>query len=194
MCQCNLSNSNIPITNECGCNNTNIINPLIILPITSTEEASNNYSVDVKIKSRNSNVSQNDRYTGQAVGDNNEELIEYIHNHLVEIVTDIVRSIIGEDYTGPAPFNESVHLNSLQIFQNYFSNTGSVDPEFVPVTNVSKKAYLDYISFAMYSLFLSIRSYIEDTQNSIIICSSNGSQVIKIVINNCLFCLTFIYN
>jgi hypothetical protein len=168
---------------------TTIITPLKIIPITCSEEASNTYSIQTEIPRGFGST-----YTRQAEGDTNEELIASVHNNLVEVVVDIARSHIGEDYTGPPVFNGTVHLANLQAFQNYFSNTGSLDPDYIPVTNPIKKANLDYITQTMYPVFLSIQNHIEDNENSLIICSSGGSRVLRIIIRNCKFCLIFIYN
>lgn len=171
------------------------ITPFIIKPITSSEEASNQYSIEVKIFPRGSASSevQGNTYTDQAIGDTNAELVASVHNRLVNEVVDIARVFIGDDYTGPGPFVESVHLASLTAFQNYFANTGSVDPDYIPVTDVTKRAYLDFITYAMYSVFLSVEDHIEGAETSLIICGS-GSRATRITVENCLFCFTLIYN
>lgn len=196
MCSCE-SKSSANTTSACGgvCSTeTTVINPVTVTPITSTEEASNKYSIQTEIKPRNGSGSQSSTYTGQGVGDTNEAVVASVHNHLVEVVVDIARSIIGEDYTGPVAFVGATHLASLTDFQNYFSNTGSVDPDYVPVTNVTKKAQIDFISQVMYPLFLSVQTHIEGAESAIVVCASGSSRVLRISIKNCLFCLTFIYN
>lgn len=195
MCSCEAKTSTSVTSAACGggCEST-VINPVVVTPITSTEEASNKYSIQTEIKPRNGSGSQSSTYTGQGVGETNDAIVASVHNHLVEVVVDIARSIIGEDYTGPVAFNGPTHLATLTAFQNYFSNAGSVDPDYVPVTNVTKKAQLDYISQVMYPLFLSVETHIEGSESSVVVCASGSSRVLKITIKNCLFCLTFIYN
>ena len=71
----------------CGSQNsckTTVITPVKIVPITSTEESSNTYSIETKIPGGLGSI-----YTRQAEGDTAEELVASVHNNLIEIVIEL---------------------------------------------------------------------------------------------------------
>jgi hypothetical protein len=81
MCSCEGKSTShttyVADTSACSCNiiTETIINPKTVTPITSTEEASNKYSIETEIKARNGSGAQSNTRASSATGDTQTELI-----------------------------------------------------------------------------------------------------------------------
>lgn len=213
-------------TDTCSCTTETVINPLSIVPVTATDPADDKYSVETVIKASGSSGTQTSKYAGQITGVDAAEKVTNVHTTLTEIATDLIRGIIGVDYTGPylpsgvfdgtLLYNNSAAgtgtdvaiLDNVTAFQNYFLNAYAstavqalIDAlnlatpgSIVEVTGSVKIAKVQYIAQVLFQVYQSIQRHIEDAEATYVVCPTGSSRVIKIEIDNCLFCYTLIYN
>lgn len=206
----------------CECSREVLINPLTVTPVSSCDPADNKYSVETEVKPSGGSGSQKSTYAGQAIGTSAAARVAAIHTSLTDIAIDLIRGVIGEAYTGPfvpstgfdgtlqysdvvaAAGSDTAILSSVNAFINYFLNSqpsAAVQalPEymagtFTEVTDAEQSAKVQYIATALYQVYQSIQRHIEGATSVFSVCPAGGSRVIKIEIENCLFCLTLIYN
>lgn len=206
VCSCQTTTSTALVDDSCTCGTTTetVIDPVTVKPVTASEEASNKYSVQTEIKSRNGSGTQKNTRAGTATGENNTELTASMHAELVDITVEIIRSIIGDTYTSSAfdgiitsgtPDPILASLTDLNTFQGYFIAGGTTDlPAASTPLTPTQSAQVNYIAQVMYPVFLSIQKHIGGASGDIIVCTSGNSRVFQVSIKNCLFCLKFIYN
>lgn len=178
-------------TASCQCSSSDPvhIDPKSVAPVISSEAASNKYSIETKLKSRNGQGARCSTYTGTAEGATNTDLILAIQTAMVDVVTDIIKGIIGEQYNGPVTLVPATHLTDLSTFQTYLLT----DQTTGLITDATQLGYVNYIGQAVYQSFLTIDDHISGAGNTIVVCSS-GSRLYQITIENCLFCFKLIYN
>lgn len=193
-CSCqetSTSNTNIDTTG-CTCEVVStIINPKTINPITSTEVASNKYSIEAEIKPRNTSGTQCTTRAGIASGATNADIIEYIQTELYDVVTEIIRTVVAEDYEGPA-FSLVDGTVTVSTFQIIVQNVGG-QTTFTSPTAV-QTAKINYIAQVLYPIFVQINDHIESVGDSTSICVIGAPRIFQGTVSNCLFCLKLIYN
>lgn len=211
-CSCQTTTKSCSTTSaSCSCSKETIISPIVIAPVTATEAADDKWSVETTVKARGGNGSQTSKYAGQITGANAAAKITAMHVELTNIATDLIRGVIGESYTGPETFSPSLQygdqvsgstnyvniLTNIIAFQNYFLNSqpaATLSPGLTEVTDATQKAYVNYITQALYQVYQSIERHIDAAGNNIVVCPTGSSRVIKIEIDNCILCFVLIYN
>lgn len=183
-------------TSICSCgNNDTVINPKTIIPVTSTEDASNKFSIEHEIKPRNGSGTFNSTRAGTATGDDTDAIVADMHEELRQVTIEIIKAIIGDSYTSTAITAEdpitSVELADIATFQAYFTTGAEVGGN--PITGGLSLAQINYITQVMKPAFDSIEKHIRGADDTIVICPAGG-RVFRLQISNCLFCLNLIYN
>lgn len=197
---------------ECGCATTELcINPKVVIPISSSEEASNKYSIETSVK-QTGGASQSNVRTGVGSGDTPEEIINSVLTTLTETSIEIIRGVIGDTYTATtfatAVTSPGAPIDTITNFKNYF-NAGSTvtigTTATVPLTTTNGNASIekqrlaivakiDYILDALFPVFRSLSKHIDTTETSTAICVAGSSRVYQVKVKNCLFDMKIIYN
>jgi hypothetical protein len=178
----------------CGCSTEGqtCINPKSVNPITSSEEASNKYSIETVIKS--SSGGQSSLRAGTAIGADAAALVVDAQNALRDVIVETIRGVVGQTYASTAvTANTSITplTTTLASFKGYFTTAALIG---VTGPTASQLAKIDYIAEAVYPVFTAIKRHIEGDPNDTTVCVSGSSRVFRACVENCLFNLTFIYN
>lgn len=198
MCSCeSTKTSSCSTKSSCACSVTEdvVLVPKVIKPFTTTEEASNKYSVDVTVFPRAGRGRQSTTYNKQATGANTAALVANVHQELIAIVIDVIKSVIADaTYVGPDPttFVEATHLVSVTTLNAFLTGSYAVPANF---------PYIEYVAQVVFTVFTQIKNHIETASAAptsvSAICATGGGgggKVTKIAVENCLFGLNLIYN
>ncbi len=190
MCEC--KGEQTTVKENCTCSSSElIVNPKTIKPITSSEEASNKYSIEtVVIKMKAGSGSQKMTYVGVARTDTAENATADVRTKVVEVAVDVLRSALGEAYVGPVPSTVTdADVATLAAFKTY------LNVAFTGQTPMDT-AKINLVAETLYPLFSAIAGHLAGATLGVVeVCPSKGaSRVYQFSASNCLFSFEMIFN
>lgn len=191
MCEC--KGEQTTAKEDCTCPSSGlVVNPKTIKPITSSEEASNKYSIETIVKKMKAGSgSQKMTYVGVARSDTTANANSDVRSKVVEVAVDVLRSSIGELYIGPDPATTAdANVATLTAFKTF------LNVAFTGQTAMDT-AKINLVAETLYPLFSAIAGHLAGATigGEVEVCPPKGaSRVYQFSASNCLFSFELIFN